>query len=273
MTEYKIVASDLDGTLLNDQSKVSPENLTAISGLLKKGVQFVPSSGRTLAEIPAEILNISDIRYIIHSNGAVVLDRKTGSRILTCIPNAIVREILDTLAPYDSHLTLRHNGKCLVDNRYQTPEDYEHYNVIEAHQDCVLNYGEYLDDLLAYSKNVDNVEVVSVFFHNYEDKITCKKLLEQNNRLRVVEACEYNLEIVHIDAGKGNALYQLADMLGVDRKATISLGDSDNDSSITQAAGLGLAVSNACDSLKAVADEIICSNEEHVVAYVLSHYF
>lgn len=273
MTAYKIVASDLDGTLLNNNAKVSTENLAAISALLQKGVQFVPSSGRTLAEIPKEILDISDIRYIIHSNGAAVLDRLTGKRILTCIPNNVVQDILAVLSPYDFHLTLRHDGKCLVDGRYQTAEDYVHYNVIEAHQDCVLNYGEYLDDLLAYAKNADNVEVVSVFFHNYEDKMTCKKLLEQSGKLRVVEACEFNLEIVHIDAGKGNALYQLADMLGVDRAATISLGDSDNDSSITQAAGLGLAVSNACDSLKAVADEIICSNEEHVVAYVLANYF
>ena len=68
-------------------------------------------------------------------------------------------------------------------------------------------------------------------------------------------------------------MHSLADMLGVAHGDTISIGDSDNDASIVEAAGLGLAVSNACDSLKAVADEEICSNEEHAIAYVLTHYF
>ena len=65
----------------------------------------------------------------------------------------------------------------------------------------------------------------------------------------------------------------LADLLGIDYSDTISAGDSNNDLTITQAAGLGLAVSNACDSLKEVADEIICSNDEHIVSYILNHYF
>ena len=67
-------------------------------------------------------------------------------------------------------------------------------------------------------------------------------------------------------------MHTLADMLGVDIADTISIGDSDNDESMILAAGLGLAVSNAWDSLKAVANGVICSNDEHAVAYVLAHY-
>ena len=273
MKSYKIVASDLDGTLLNNESRVSQENIAAIDGLLKKGVHFVPSSGRTFAEIPATIRENPAIRYVIHSNGAVVLDRQTGQRILTCISNDLAREILDVLTSYEAHLNMRHDGNCIVDTAYQNAQAFAYYNVIEAHIDCVLNYAIQLENFLEYAYAADNVEVFSAFFHSYEDKVACKKQLEISGKLRIVEASEYNLEIMNIDAGKGNALYSLADMLGVDRAATISIGDSDNDSSITQAAGLGLAVSNACDSLKAVADQIICSNEEHAVAYVLSHYF
>lgn len=273
MHNYKIIASDLDGTLLNNESQVSPENMAAISQLLNKGVYFVPSSGRTLSEIPEAIRNNSAIRYIIHSNGAVVLDRLTGNRILTCIPNAVGREILDVLTACECHITIRHNGNCIVDAAYQNDEAFDYYNVIEAHRDCVLHYAIHSDAFLEYAYAADDVEVFSAFFHSYADKLACKKQLEKSGKLRVVEASECNIEIVNIDAGKGNALYSLADMLGVDHADTISIGDSDNDSSITQAAGLGLAVSNACESLKAVADQIICSNEEHAIAYVLSHYF
>lgn len=273
MQHYNIVASDLDGTLLNNSSNVSRENLDAISGLESKGVYFVPSSGRTLAEIPAEIRENPAIRYIIHSNGAVVLDKQTGHRILTCIPNSLGREIMDTLTTSNAHLTIRHDGRCIVDSAFQNDQAFDYYNVIDAHKDCVLKYAIHSDDFLQYAYEADNVEVFSAFFHSYEDKLSCRERLERSGKLRVVEASEYNLEIMNIDAGKGNALYALADMLNIDRMATISIGDSDNDSTITQAAGLGLAVSNACDSLKAVADEVICSNEEHAIAYVLAHYF
>lgn len=273
MRNYKIVASDLDGTLLDNRSQISPENMTAISVLQSKGVHFVPSSGRTLSEIPEKLRNNSAVRYIIHSNGAVVLDKQTGHRILTCISNSLGREILDVLTAANAHITIRHNGNCIVDAAFQNEQAFEFYNVIEAHQDCVLNYALQLDNFMEYAYAADEVEVFSAFFHSYEDKVACKKRLEKSGKLRIVEASEYNIEIVNIDAGKGNALHSLADMLGVDYADTISIGDSDNDNSSLQAAGLGLAVENSCESLKAVADEIICSNEEHAVAYVVSHYF
>ena len=79
------------------------------------------------------------------------------------------------------------------------------------------------------------------------------------------------------DADPGVVLWKFlasaADMLGVNYADTIAIGDSDNDNSIVQASGLGLAVSNATNSLKAVADEIISSNDEHAIDYVLARYF
>ena len=273
MSSYKVVASDLDGTLFDNESKISRENLDAINELLAKNVQFVPSSGRTLSEMPAEITGNSAIRYIIYSNGAAVLDRQTGKSILTCIPNSMVRKILDKLNSYETHITIRHNGKSVVDSAYQRDCHYDYYNVCEAHRDAVLKFATFTDDFMEFCYSADNAEVISVFFHNYDDIAVCKNYFEKVCNLRVVQASEYNLEIMNIDAGKGNALSILADMLGISICETVSIGDSDNDCSITKTAGLGLAVSNACESLKEIADEIICSNEEHVVEYVLSHYF
>ena len=169
-------------------------------------------------------------------------------------------------------MTIRHAGKCLVDPEFQNESAFDYYNLCEAHRHCITTYGVYMNSLWQYAADADGIEVLSAFFHSYEEKLACKNELEKNGKLRAVESDEFNLEIMSIDAGKGNALFALADMLNVDIGDTVSIGDSDNDSSIMVAAGLGLAVSNASDSLKAVADEIICSNEEHVVPYVLSHY-
>ena len=100
-----------------------------------------------------------------------------------------------------------------------------------------------------------------------------EKLVFENWKTMLTElGFEYNLEIMSTKAGKGNALSALADMLKIQRSKTISIGDSGNDITSIESAGLGLAVSNATDSLKAVADDIICSNEEHIVAYVLENF-
>lgn len=273
MKKHSIVASDLDGTLLNNSSQVSCENIEAINAMHKLGVYFVPSTGRTFNEIPKQIRDHDAIRYFIHSNGAVVLDKLEGKRILNCIPNSIGREILDLLTSYEAEVNIRHNGHLIIDSDLKSKQYYDYHNVVDAHIDCINHYSNRVDDFIKYAYNADNIEVFTAFFHSYSDKMYCKKQLERNPELRIVEACEYNLEIVNVNAGKGNALYALADMLKIDRTKTISIGDSDNDRAIIQAAGLGLAVSNASDSLKAVADQIICSNEEHVLSYLLSHYF
>ena len=137
----------------------------------------------------------------------------------------------------------------------------------------ISNYGVIVSDFDKFSRAADGVEVYSIFFKSLDDKNRCKKMLLENERLRVVGADEYNLEICSASAGKGNALASLAKELGVEIESTIAMGDSDNDCSIVEAAGLGLAVSNANDALKSVADEIICSNEEHSLEFVLGKYF
>lgn len=272
MHQYKIITSDLDGTLLNSRSEISSENLCAIHELSKRGIHFVPSTGRTLSELPAEIIDDPAIRYVIHSNGAVVLDRQTNQRSLTCIPNETTKQILDVLNGFETHITVRQDGNCFVDAALTDEASYDYYNVCEAHRVVLREYARHLLDFKAFSYHAENVEVISAFFHDYSQIAVCRKKIEQLGNLRVVAVDKYNLEIMNVHAGKGNALHILADMLGVDIADTISIGDSDNDESMILAAGLGLAVSNAWESLKAVADGVICSNDEHAVAYVLTHY-
>lgn len=272
MKVYKLVASDLDGTLLNSNSEISAENMDAIKRISERGAVFVPSSGRTLSEIPIEIKESPDVRYIIYSNGASVLDKRTGKQILQCIPNIIGREILDVLNNCESHITFRCGGESFVDSGFQSDYYFDYYNVCEAHRVVVKSFALYSDNFRSISYSADNVEVFSAFFRNFNDKIACKKYFEKNPDLRVVEVSEYNIEVVNKKAGKGNALHSLCDMISVESGDTIAVGDSDNDKSMLEAAGLGLAVSNACKELKGIADAVICSNDENALEYIYSHY-
>ena len=273
MRNYKIVCSDLDGTLLDNNAQISRENLLAIAKLHQKGIFFVPSTGRTFSEIPTQIKENPAIRYFIYSNGAVVFDRQTNESRLTCMTHRTVQNILAILNDCKAHITLRHNGNCYVDGAVSNEAAYEYYNVCQAHREVVNAYALHPADFGDFCAKVDDVEVISAFFNDLAELTQCKCRIEQLGGLRIVGVSEYNLEIMNVEAGKGNALLCLAEKLGVAPEDTISMGDSDNDNSIIQAAGLGLAVSNACEALKVNADAVICSNEEHAAAFVLNHYF
>lgn len=273
MTKYKIVTSDLDGTLLDSNASVSEENLVAIRALSERGVLFVPSTGRTFSEIPEELRNNSDIRYYIHSNGATVYDKQTGKRITSCISNEIGSKVIEVFEKYKVHKTYRQGGKCYVDSAYQTEEMWDKFNVCIPHRVVVDAFSVYLDNFDEEMKAADEVEVYSIFFEELSEKSQCRAELLEIEEIAIAEVSEHNIEIFSKSAGKGKALYALADMLGVPYDETMSLGDSDNDRSITLAAGLGLATENACDSLKEIADEIICSNDEHVAEFVFKKYF
>ena len=85
--DYKLIACDLDGTLFNSDGIMSEENSAAITELALRGVHFIPSSGRTFSDIPNNVRNHPAVRYIIHSSGAVIFDKRTQSRISFCMPN------------------------------------------------------------------------------------------------------------------------------------------------------------------------------------------
>ena len=272
MGSYRIIASDLDGTLLNNTSEVSSENLSAITALAEQGVYFAPSSGRTLMEMPENIREHPSLRYISHSNGAVLLDRKTGKRCLNCISQeqaALVWKLIENL---EVHIAVRWNGNCYTDARFHTKEAHAYFRVAPIQSKVVFDFGIPTDNFSAFLESLQDIEVIALSFRNAEDLAACNAFLAKAGGFLTAEPCERLLEIFNENAGKGNTLLQLADMIHVDRAATIGVGDSDNDMTMIQAAGLGLAVANATPELKAAADEIICSNEEHILPYILTNY-
>lgn len=271
MAKYKIVASDLDGTLFDSNGNISCENLLAIKALYEKGVQFVPSTGRSLSEIPKELTGSTYIRYYIYSNGSVVYDKQTGSRSFLCMSNTLINNVLDIICSYDIHFTVRQNGKTYVDIAEQGEEKHRYFNLCRAHSDVIKNFSTSVPELEKFSRTLEDTETVAVFFHKNDELQSCRKRLTALSGIRIVDSWENNLELFSSDAGKGNALKLLSNMIGVGICNTIAVGDSDNDTSMIKEAGLGLAVKNACDCLRKEADEVICTNDEHCIDYILLH--
>ena len=271
--KYKIVASDLDGTLLDKDQRVSCENLVAIEKMRSLGVEFVPATGRSLSEIPYEIMNSSDIRYIITSDGAAVWDKAAEKYIIkNYMPADVVRFVVDTVNKYTSCILVHENGKTYYDAEKDKSDIFD-----ACHID---NYFRRIIETRTYPKashygfmmKSDAIEMFCIFFESLEALNECKRIFNESGKLSVAQSAPYNLEICFSGAGKGNALKALADILGIDTSDTIAVGDSTNDCAIIKAARLGLAMENACADLKAIADKVICSNLEHSAKYILDNF-
>ena len=158
-----------------------------------------------------------------------------------------------------------------VDADMHNKDDYKAYNYSDHWIDFTFetnkpqkNFNEF-----AYTKDI---EMFCAFFKNHNDLLECKEFFGVHPELLVAQSHKYNLEIFSKKAGKGNAVLKLAEILGIDRRETISVGDSTNDMTMITAAGLGLAMENAVDELKNAADTVICSNEQHSAKYILENY-
>lgn len=272
MGNYKIIACDMDGTLLDSKSQISRKNLEAIEKLCDMGVYFVPTSGRTYSEIPKELIENPKIRYVIGSNGAMVFDKKTGKYILTCIEKEQILKIYDIVVKYGAYVSFRYNGKVFADISQQNRETLDYLNVCEPHKECI-KLGELKENLREFISGIDYVEVFANFFHSNEDRDKCNLEILELGNLKTVKAWDFNLEIFNAEAGKGRALKKLAESLNIDISDTIAVGDSDNDASMIETAGLGLAMGNSVESIKKIADEVICDNDSHAIKYILNNYF
>ena len=270
--DYKLIACDLDGTLFDSQGRLSDENSIAIDALSSYGVHFVPSSGRTLSDIPEVVRNHPAVRYIIHSSGAVVFDKQTDERISFCMPHELSRRVLEMLFSVESHVSVRRLGSTYVNKTRFNRECFDYYNVWHVHAKLLVDYAHPIDDFERTVLDYDNVEMIAAFFKNDDDLERIAKALRQDGRLNVVSASPHNLEIIYKEADKGRALAALAEMLLIPISATIAVGDSENDISMLQSAGLGLAMQNAADKVKSSADATVCHCDEHAVKFIKENY-
>lgn len=271
--KYKIVASDLDGTLLNKEQIVSEENLQAISEMNRLGVEFIPTTGRSMNEVDPSLINSPDIRYIITSNGAVVYDKNIGKTILTrYIPRDDVSLVLENLRPYNVFIVAKEGGKSYFDKNRYNSEFLNNCGIDAYFGHIISQHAEALEDFESFLLSSNEIEMIVVFFEFDEAARYCKQIFEDSGRLCAAHANIGYLEVYSSDAGKGKTLVTFADKLGIDIADVIAIGDSNNDSTMIEEAGLGLAVANACDALKELANQTICDNSEHIAKYVLENF-
>lgn len=267
----KLIATDLDGTFVDDQKQLLDENIQAFSECAEKGIFIVPATGRTIIGIPEEIKNLSGVRYAITVNGASVVDLKTGEIISSCLLNAetavrimeLARDSEDDIM-YDAYV------EGIGYTRQEFWDNLSCYVPDKGIHDLVRKTRKPVPDNIEYIRsNCSQVDKVNLFFVTQEARTRMREVLEKEPGILVSSSLPNNLEINAAGADKGGALLRLAELLGICQEETMAFGDGENDISMISMAGFGVAMGNAEESVKAVADHITVTNNEAGVAAAL----
>ncbi len=270
--QYKIIATDLDGTLFNRNMELSRENARAISRLTQLGVQVVPTTGRALGEMPDSIKKNPDIRYIISSNGALIHDMKTGACEKICMPKELSSQLFADIFSCEAESLVHFNGESYVDADGYSEENYIYHNFNENYRKLIFSTNLPAPDFENFCYSMDAVEMICTSFHSPDERSKCLEKFSKMNDVLIAVTTPHNMELFYAKTSKGTALERLCGMLGADISETIGMGDSENDLTLLRSAGLSLAVENATPTLKEIADRIICSNEDHAMKYVLENF-
>ena len=267
----KLIGADLDGTLLRDDKSLSPRTAAAVRRFTRAGGVFVLASGRVLSAIAPVAEQLPEAAYQMEAGGAV-LRRTSDGEILYHRP--VRKESLDALA--------RILPEC------GAPYDLFSMGVGQTREDLYETVGEWLlrttgtDLFFRTRRPVESyapffsgerpAEKISLFFDDHETRSRARRMLDEVPGIVVTSSLPMNLEIMDCEATKGCALMSLAETLGIRPEETAAFGDNDNDRTMIAAAGIGVAMGNALDDLKAAADLVAPSNEDDGVARVMEEW-
>ena len=277
MKDIKLVALDLDGTLFDNSSHISERNLTAIRSITDKGIHVVISTGRPFEGIPFDQIKGTGINYAITANGSGIYEISTGKCLYeNAMDQELVTPILNFLLTRDIHMDAFIGGKGYTP--VQCVETAQKLTVPSSIKNYIITTRTQLDNILQFiHENQLKVQKMTLNFYpaadgTLIDRETVRKFLVSNPSITTVCGGYNNLEFTRADANKGVGLRKLAEILGVNPDATMAIGDTENDLAIIEAAGIGVAMGNATDAVKARADYVTTTNTKDGVAAAIEHF-
>ena len=260
----RLIAVDLDGTVLDDRKQLTPRTLEALREAGRQGVLIVPATGRTHAGLPPELLALPGVRYAITSNGARVMDLAAGKALRELyIPRGTALAAYDALSAFDCMTDLFQDGRGYSTEANRAAS----YRFVPDNlRDYVLNTRTVLPDLRAFIASQERgIEKLTIFFLDEDERRRAWAEVAALG-VDVVSSLPLNMEINAAGVDKGAGLLALAEQLGLPASALMACGDGGNDTAMVAAAGLGVAMANAFPEVKAAASYVTASNNEDGVA-------
>jgi Cof subfamily protein (haloacid dehalogenase superfamily) len=269
---YRLLATDIDDTILAEDGSLPEANHRALEDLHRKGITIVFSSGRateSMQRVVSHIVDLADDEFLISYNGAQVVRAQSGTPVFEWpLPADVIDEIIDYCRDHKLHLQGYLGGNVYTRGDGTNADRYG--------ADYAKSTGMPLVLTADLSESVGDRTPKLLAIH---DPATIEEHLKtltglSGGRYRVTRSKPHYIEFVHPDASKGAALTRLATELGIPIEETVAVGDSYNDIEMIEAAGLGIAVANAVDAVKAAADVVLDRTaDDGAIAEIAERFF
>lgn len=279
----QIIASDMDGTLLNNEMVISKRNAEAIKLAQANGIHFLIASGRGYEEIKP-LLDEAGIKCpMITINGAQVLDeegkilsssplsKNSAGKILNRLKRAgLYAEFVTSKGIYSDNKAKRIENFAELLTRVNPETPYKLAVMMASNRFELMNIN-YIEDYykLIDNPNIDIYKIVAFSSEGTKVLDPIRKEISKDSSLAVTASSESNIEINSVNAQKGIALQAYADLLNIPIDNTMAIGDNNNDVSMLKIAGISYAMQNGSNEVKLLAKRIAPKNNEDGVGVAI----
>ncbi len=285
---YKLIAIDLDGTLLNSYGQISEKNKETLQKAQESGIEIVLASGRSSSSVKNFANDIGNNHYIICGNGSLIYDlqkeeiiydkfiekKKALQIIEICEANSIYYNVYtenmviaknlnnNVLFYHQENANKPESKKTkinLVDNIYDYVQNLENENILKftiSDQSSII-----FNSIIKRLREIKKIDVLDVAHMS-------RKIIKSGTEEVSLEY--YYTEITSENVDKWNAIVWLAEKLGIRQEEIMAIGDNRNDKMMIENAGMGVAMGNSAPYIQEIADKVVANNNEDGVAEAIS---
>ena len=255
----KLIASDLDGTIIDENNFISPNNINAINDINKKNISFAVCTGKSYS-IGKSLCSKFDAQYVIFGNGSHIVDLKTGKSIYkNTLSIDQIKSCIETANKYNLHVHAYSDNEVITTGlKYMDLRNYKlnlfsssKFLITDDILECIKqNNLSIFQIVISSDVHLNHIKSELSFYNDFS--ITTISKFGKYKDLIIGKEYEY-LSISSKDTDKNKALDFLKRYLGLQNNEVMAVGDNLNDFSMIKHSGIGVAVANAYDEVKKVA--------------------
>jgi hypothetical protein len=268
---YKLIVTDMDGTLLNSDKQISEETKLALQSLMATGCRFTLATGRIYKAAKRYGDQIGITTPLICCNGAMIVDPKTDAVLYGApIPKETGHKIIEVARRFNVYFHL-YDKEVIYSEKLEKIIAY--FRRISA--DLPPEYRIHTEVVEDANDLFDKTEIYKIGFYydNTERAQEMRSALEAIDGISGFKSMDTMYDVMRAGVNKGSALEHLCEILGVEREAVMAFGDNENDLEMLEYAGMGVAMGNSEAFVRDVADHVTASNDEEGVLRALEAVF
>ena len=265
---YKLIALDMDGTLLTSAKTISPDTVRDIQSASDAGLHVVYCTGRAVPELKAYFPVVPMMRYAVCNSGAVVYDHAQG-RSIAChaIDSSFARRVVHAAAQHHAMIHFLTEGESIVSSSDITHMADFHVGI---YQSMFQEIARQVPDMIEEAELCTSIAKINLYFPSAEERSACYvQLRTLPLSFAFPEATTLEMTAPHVN--KATGLAELAAHLGLTLHETAVIGDSDNDREMLRCAGFSAAMGNAAADIKALCTYVTQDNDHNGVGNAIRH--